>query len=84
MTGELHIDPKSKNAIVVRSSGDNTASNSMPRIEITIKSNSKGDMLLSFRFPQIDDPRDALKAQNTIFVSEDGDIRAKKCIAEEI
>ena len=69
--------------IVVKSSGDNTASNSMARVEVIISSDEKGTLTFDFDFPQLKG-KGRLNARNTIIVDDTGDMMAKQCVAEII
>jgi len=79
---QIHIDPKTPNRIVVKTSGDNTSCNSMPRVSVEIISDAKGNMVLKFDFPQCDGNKDRAEARNVITVYDDGSMVAEKCVPE--
>lgn len=79
---QIHIDPKTPNRIVVHTSGNNAASNSMSRVSVEIISAADGTMALKFDFPQVCKGRK--EARNVITVYDDGSMVAEKCVPEAI
>ncbi len=81
--GTLKIEPIKKDIIVVRTGGNNTVSNSMPRVEMYVYAEADGTLRLSFDFPQLSG-HDRTSAKNNIRVFDDGRMEADQCVPETI
>jgi hypothetical protein len=81
--GSLKIEPRGKTSIVVKSGGNNTVSNSMPRVEMHVFVEDDGTLKLSFDFPQLTG-KDRTESKNDIRVFDDGTMEATQCVPEVI